>query len=1095
MNSTIQRDAAILGFESIPLLVHRYQLIENLRRPDQRRSRSHENLDTALLIDDLENKIVQLYRKILEYQIRLTRQYSYAWALRFGRDVIKADDWAKMLADLKLVDDDCSRIAGVLGQDELERSLTDNNHRIDDGVYRLQLSLQNLQTDVNEISTTVHQQIQDQKARKLEERAQECLQLFRIGNRYEDQKNRIPHRHPNTCCWFLDNSKFHEWKNKDCSSLLWVSANPGCGKSVLSRSLVDEGLLNSDVSDVTICYFFFKDISIQSRSITTALAAIIHQLCSKKPCLLEHAVSSYQINGSELSNLFDAMWDILATAAADPRAGEIICILDALDECEQSQQFDLIEKVKNFYSAPQKIEADSVKLRFLLTSRPYRQITARFHKLVYAIPTIHLSGDEESEQISQEIEQVMRAEVAAIASERFFDAEAEKFLLDQLLGIQNRTYLWLHLILDQIRNSDQASNPREIRRQILSLPQSISAAYEGILARTTDRDLATKLLHIIIGAEKPMTVKEMNVAISIEDDSKSYEDLQLESDEGFTLRIRNVCGLFIDICQSMVYLIHQTAKDFLIRQQGERDPIPGVWRHSLSMDDSHTIIAKVCQTFLLFNDFQSPSVDLSACSFKETTRYCEEHPFFEYASRHWIKHSTELLENGLPPGKYGKIACLFDVECPRYRNWTCVYRREDTYIPLNATSVVLACYFKSKPLLQHFIRTCSDVNHQDSDGMTALDHAVCRRDIDMVRILLENGADVQGGTWDHNSWREMTMEDDEPKIQIQTVGAPPIVRAAAQGNLDMIQFLVDHGASVDARDADGKSALHISYEGKAMNGIAPVQVLLDCGADVNLAYDARTRNRSPKTLSDLSDVSLNTGMIHEPGGVLDMDFMPDQRSLLLLAVYEGDAPAVGLFLKYGANPKFSFTVGEVDQEDVILKMDNAEDSADHRESITEMLGEQIREPFEDCSKLDSHLASQSTENADSASYPLEDNAFEDFKRSLIQVAEITLTHFAVIRYETQILATLLSYGHYDKIIPSDSDQASQLSLSANAEPTLLHIATILGYTDVAAVLLDAQVVDINAKDHEGETALDKAMKYGRDGVIDLLMEKFSRFGR
>ena len=85
---------------------------------------------------------------------------------------------------------------------------------------------------------------------------------------------RIPIR---PCRWFLDNPKFHEWRDNECSSLIWVSANPGCVKSVLSRSLVDKVLLTSNTQDATICYFFFKDISIQSRSITKALAAIIHQ--------------------------------------------------------------------------------------------------------------------------------------------------------------------------------------------------------------------------------------------------------------------------------------------------------------------------------------------------------------------------------------------------------------------------------------------------------------------------------------------------------------------------------------------------------------------------------------------------------------------------------------------------------------------------------------------------------------------------------------------------------------------------------------------------------------------------------------------------
>ena len=171
-------------------------MIDNLRRPDRRRTAINTSPDTALVISDLENKIVQLYGKIYEYQIRLVRQYSHVWAMRFGRDTFRADDWAKTIADMRLIDADCSRMTDVLGQDELERGLKDNNRRIDDLVHRWHSSLQTLQTDVNDISTTIYQQNQQQKARKFEERARDCMQLFRVGNRYEDQKNRNPNPHP-----------------------------------------------------------------------------------------------------------------------------------------------------------------------------------------------------------------------------------------------------------------------------------------------------------------------------------------------------------------------------------------------------------------------------------------------------------------------------------------------------------------------------------------------------------------------------------------------------------------------------------------------------------------------------------------------------------------------------------------------------------------------------------------------------------------------------------------------------------------------------------------------------------------------------------
>lgn len=40
---------------------------------------------------------------------------------------------------------------------------------------------------------------------------------------------------------------------------------------------------------------------------------------------------------------------------------------------------------------------------YFLTSRPYDDIQAQFHQLTKEMPTIHLSGDEEAAEISEEI--------------------------------------------------------------------------------------------------------------------------------------------------------------------------------------------------------------------------------------------------------------------------------------------------------------------------------------------------------------------------------------------------------------------------------------------------------------------------------------------------------------------------------------------------------------------------------------------------------------------------------------------------------------------------------------------------------------------
>jgi len=105
---------------------------------------------------------------------------------------------------------------------------------------------------------------------------------------YDDHKDRNPFRVEGTCQWVLSHDRYREWRLGQSYPLLWISADPGCGKSVLARSLVDRDLKHD--GDASICYFFFKDNEEQD-NLPMALCAVLHQLFNQQPKLLHHAVS------------------------------------------------------------------------------------------------------------------------------------------------------------------------------------------------------------------------------------------------------------------------------------------------------------------------------------------------------------------------------------------------------------------------------------------------------------------------------------------------------------------------------------------------------------------------------------------------------------------------------------------------------------------------------------------------------------------------------------------------------------------------------------------------------------------------------------
>ena len=144
----------------------------------------------------------------------------------------------------------------------------------------------------------------------------ECLQLFRLTKSNEDAtyewyKDRVEDRIQDTCMWFLEHDHFQEWLKQE-SGLLLVSADPGCGKSVLAKYLIDHVLPRSSA----ICYFFFKDQD--QNSVHQALCALLHQLFSQKPYLIQHAIKQFKKDGSGLINSTKSLWTILGNAVQDP---------------------------------------------------------------------------------------------------------------------------------------------------------------------------------------------------------------------------------------------------------------------------------------------------------------------------------------------------------------------------------------------------------------------------------------------------------------------------------------------------------------------------------------------------------------------------------------------------------------------------------------------------------------------------------------------------------------------------------------------------------------------------------------------------------
>ncbi|KAF2968452.1 hypothetical protein GQX73_g5073 [Xylaria multiplex] len=778
--------------------------------------------------------------------------------------------------------------------------------------------------------------------------------LFRLfTSPYQDRKNRNPKRADGTCEWFTAHRLFQHWQ-RETSALLWVTADPGCGKSVLARYLVDDVFPPSATR--TTCYFFFKDDFDDQRALEGALCCILRQLFIQRPALLsDEILESFREERDQLFASFHKLWDILIRATKTTDHGEIICILDALDEC--LDQTRLAHALTQHYNKGKRTST----LKFLITSRPYLRIQRGFQTLEELHPTIHLNGEsqEEVDKIAQEITISIKQRIEQLCKRLRLSLEEKQILHDELTTIDHRTYLWIYLVFAVIEEAVYFSKS-DLRTIIHNLPPTVEEAYNDILRKSRYPDKARKILHIIVAADRPLYLEEMATVIAFQEGfHRRHENLErdLPSLDHLHTAIRETCGLFVVIQDSRVFLLHQTAREFLIQLSpkllGARSPSLE-WQHSFNLQESHRLISEICIRYLLLDDFKRPTATRRPrqpdnISGPEDRRGCI---FLNYAASNWADHYRQA-HNTDGTDMESLALQLCDTNSAACSSWLEVYGEKRTQEPdllrELSTSLLITSYFGLDNLVNLVLK-----ENQTNLGIrgalserTALSWASEKGYSSIVQLLLHRVPKYQVLFRDKLSLRYPTIVNQKDKF-----GKSPLCYAAANGHRSIVQGLLKRGAKVDSRDENGLTPLlwatghghsevvvlllengarqKSNLETRDQHGRTPllkaayngdpgaVKILLDSGAEVNAL---NTLDRGAEV--DASDTSGQTVLIIasargydtvvklllNSGAEVNALDKSGRTALMIASTYGYDA-VVKLLLNSGAEINASDMLGE-----------------------------------------------------------------------------------------------------------------------------------------------------------------------------------------
>jgi hypothetical protein len=153
-------------------------------------------------------------------------------------------------------------------------------------------------------------------------------------------------RHAGTGSWFLNHPSYDKWKRGDVK-LLWLHGIPGCGKTILSSTIMAD--LSGQLTNLFPVLRFFFDFSDSSKqSLDALLCSLITQLYQLENCRGElHLLYDKYGRGSSTPSTYDLCQTLKRMINEAPK---VLVIIDALDECKT--RMELMNWLKSTHCLP-----------------------------------------------------------------------------------------------------------------------------------------------------------------------------------------------------------------------------------------------------------------------------------------------------------------------------------------------------------------------------------------------------------------------------------------------------------------------------------------------------------------------------------------------------------------------------------------------------------------------------------------------------------------------------------------------------------------------------------------------------------------------
>ncbi|KAF8538307.1 hypothetical protein BDD12DRAFT_779452, partial [Trichophaea hybrida] len=430
-----------------------------------------------------------------------------------------------------------------------------------------------------------------------------------------------------TFTWFLEEQTFRSWTTaKQPSSLLIIGA-PGQGKTVLSKFLLQH-LKKKKLKNVMIIYFFCSDRDNSFNTVNSLLRSLVTQLlCGSAQ--VRKILKPYEKDPAKSVDSNDTLWEMFQAAIKDSCHNAMYCLIDGLDELEKhtdgKERTKFLFGLKELFATQtDPIGPQSSALKFLGTSRQIPEIVNKLRGLT----RFDLKAKPEDLKIF--VDQRISDLPESFGNE--LREQAARLLMDEAKGT---FFLWVSIVVKRLENIDFPT-VAGLKKTIEESSTDLDTLYDDIFRQINQRsEFAQKLVVWVVYGQRPLTLKELEAALATQMDSKDENSTKDHKTDLTSKSLASILGVILETtAEGFVHLIHQSAKDFIIDRNLFVNSSFG------TNIDPNVYIAKVCMTYLNFDDFK-----LGHKNYKPKIEALKRsHPLLDYTARHWYSHIRNKSE-------------------------------------------------------------------------------------------------------------------------------------------------------------------------------------------------------------------------------------------------------------------------------------------------------------------------------------------------------------------------------------------------------------------------------------------------------------------